>query len=150
MYLPVQTVQFRTGSKQIEVDSGGKPLISRRFGDLAARLPVADRLAAHRMIANVCWCLPPASARSGFAAPITAEANSVPARLHRDWTSAATRASPFNLIALPDRLHLLLLRIVGISTAPTSMALTCRWRSRPQHQKADIQMPSITQRLSSP
>src|ERR1700730_11798209 len=27
-----------------------------------------------------------------------------------------------------------LLRIVGALTAPTSMALTCRWRSRPQHQ----------------
>src|SRR5271167_1572977 len=28
-----------------------------------------------------------------------------------------------------------LLRIVGALTAPTSMALTCRWRSRPQHQQ---------------
>src|SRR5208282_212810 len=26
-----------------------------------------------------------------------------------------------------------LLRIVGALAAPTSMALTCRWRSRPQH-----------------
>src|SRR5262249_10003342 len=34
-----------------------------------------------------------------------------------------------------DRLHAWLLRIVGASTAPTSMALPCRWRSRPQHQK---------------
>jgi len=37
-----------------------------------------------------------------------------------------------------DRRHRLpdwLLRIVGALTAPTSMALTCRWRSRPQHQK---------------
>src|SRR5262249_12059396 len=34
-----------------------------------------------------------------------------------------------------DRLHVWLLRIVGASTAPTSMALPCRWRSRPQHQK---------------
>src|SRR5271154_329641 len=34
-----------------------------------------------------------------------------------------------------DRLHAWLLRIVGASTAPTSMALTCRWRSRPQHHK---------------
>ena len=34
-----------------------------------------------------------------------------------------------------DRLHAWLLRIVGTSTAPTSMALPCRWRSRPQHQK---------------
>ena len=33
-----------------------------------------------------------------------------------------------------DRLHSWLLRIVGALTAPTSMALTCRWRSRPQHQ----------------
>src|SRR5258708_3810097 len=32
-----------------------------------------------------------------------------------------------------DRLHVWLLRIVGASTAPTSMALPCRWRSRPQH-----------------
>ena len=34
-----------------------------------------------------------------------------------------------------NRLHDWLLRIVGALTAPTSMALTCRWRSRPQHQK---------------
>src|SRR5215471_19027465 len=34
-----------------------------------------------------------------------------------------------------DRLHAWILRIVGASTAPTSMALPCRWRSRPQHQK---------------
>src|ERR1700727_1988812 len=34
-----------------------------------------------------------------------------------------------------DRLHVWLLRIVGVLTAPTSVALTCRWRSRPQHQK---------------
>jgi hypothetical protein len=33
-----------------------------------------------------------------------------------------------------DRLHDLPPRIVGALTAPTSMALTCRWRSRPQHQ----------------
>src|SRR6186713_2737593 len=34
-----------------------------------------------------------------------------------------------------DRLHAQLLRIVGASTAPTSVALTRRWRSRPQHQE---------------
>ena len=34
-----------------------------------------------------------------------------------------------------DRLHDWLLRIVGALTAPTSMALMCRWRSRPQHQE---------------
>src|ERR1039457_4115805 len=34
-----------------------------------------------------------------------------------------------------DRLHVGLLQIVGALTAPTFMALTCRWRSRPQHQK---------------
>src|SRR6478609_2683268 len=33
-----------------------------------------------------------------------------------------------------NRLHNWLLRFVGALTAPTSMALTCRWRSRPQHQ----------------
>src|SRR5690348_3365880 len=33
-----------------------------------------------------------------------------------------------------DRLHVWLLRIVGALTAPTSMALPCRWRSRPQLQ----------------
>ena len=32
-------------------------------------------------------------------------------------------------------LHVWLLSIVGALTAPTFMALTCRWRSRPQHQK---------------
>jgi hypothetical protein len=34
-----------------------------------------------------------------------------------------------------DRLHDWLLQIVGALTAPTSMALMCRWRSRPQHHK---------------
>src|SRR3990172_899649 len=34
-----------------------------------------------------------------------------------------------------DLLHDWLLRIVGALTAPTSMALMCRWRSRPQHHK---------------
>ena len=34
-----------------------------------------------------------------------------------------------------DRLHDWLLRIVGPLTAPISVALACRWRSRPQHQK---------------
>src|SRR5271163_2528055 len=33
-----------------------------------------------------------------------------------------------------NRLHSWLLRIVGALTAPTSLALSCRWRSRPQHQ----------------
>jgi hypothetical protein len=32
-------------------------------------------------------------------------------------------------------LHVWLLRIVGALTAPTCMALPCRWRSRPQHQE---------------
>jgi hypothetical protein len=36
------------------------------------------------------------------------------------------------------RLHDWLLRIVGASTAPTSMALMCRWRSRPQHHKQTL------------
>src|SRR5215470_4517736 len=40
-----------------------------------------------------------------------------------------------------DRLHVWLLRIVGASTAPTSMALPCRWRSRPQHQNRVIGGP---------
>jgi hypothetical protein len=35
---------------------------------------------------------------------------------------------------LADRLHDWLLRIMGALTAPTFMALACRWRSRPQHQ----------------
>jgi hypothetical protein len=34
-----------------------------------------------------------------------------------------------------DRLHVWLLKIVGALTAHTFMALTCLWRSRPQHQK---------------
>jgi hypothetical protein len=33
------------------------------------------------------------------------------------------------------RNRLRLLRIVGALAAPTSMALTCPWRSRPQHHK---------------
>jgi len=36
------------------------------------------------------------------------------------------------------RLHVPLLRIVGASTAPTSTALPCRRRSRPQHQRAEV------------
>src|SRR6516225_147215 len=44
-----------------------------------------------------------------------------------------------------DRLHVWLLRIVGALTAPTSMALPCRWRSRPQHQK---RMHAVQQKSS--
>src|ERR1700759_4177419 len=33
-----------------------------------------------------------------------------------------------------DLVHAALLRIVVAPAATTSMALTCRWRSRPQHQ----------------
>src|SRR5215469_15120058 len=33
-----------------------------------------------------------------------------------------------------DPVHAALLRIVVTPAATTSMALTCRWRSRPQHQ----------------
>src|SRR5690349_20095049 len=42
-----------------------------------------------------------------------------------------------------DRLHVWLLRIVGALTAPTSMALPCRWRSRPQHQKPTFALQRI-------
>jgi hypothetical protein len=55
-------------------------------------------------------------------------------RLARRSYAASHRAS-HNETDCRDRLHDLLLRIVGALTAPTSMALTCRWRSRPQHQK---------------
>jgi hypothetical protein len=34
-----------------------------------------------------------------------------------------------------NRLHVWLFQIVGALTAPTFMAITCRWRSRPQHQE---------------
>jgi hypothetical protein len=34
-----------------------------------------------------------------------------------------------------NQLHRWLLRIVGASNGPTSLALSCPWRSRPQHQK---------------
>src|SRR5450830_1563526 len=37
-----------------------------------------------------------------------------------------------------DRLHAWLLQIVGALTAHTFMALTCRWRSRPQHHKQTL------------
>jgi hypothetical protein len=37
-----------------------------------------------------------------------------------------------------------LLRIVGALTAPTSMALPCRWRSRPQHQKRTFALQQKT------
>src|SRR6476660_10517184 len=42
-----------------------------------------------------------------------------------------------------DRLHDWLLQIVGALTAPTSMALMCRWRSRPQHQKRTSRPPAL-------
>src|SRR5262245_20423780 len=48
-----------------------------------------------------------------------------------------------------DRLHVWLLRIVGVSTAPTSMALPCRWRSRPQHQKRTFALQQIYSITSS-
>src|SRR5262245_61599090 len=50
-----------------------------------------------------------------------------------------------------DRLHVWLLQIVGASTAPTSMALPCRWRSRPQHQKRTSSgtCPSLLRRRSA-
>src|SRR5258708_37670329 len=35
-------------------------------------------------------------------------------------------------------LHGAILRIVVITAATASMALTCRWRSRPQHQKRPL------------
>jgi hypothetical protein len=39
--------------------------------------------------------------------------------------------------------------IVGASTAPTSMALMCRWRSRPQHQQRKSVDLSITSSADS-
>src|SRR5215831_1952043 len=48
-----------------------------------------------------------------------------------------------------DRLHVWLLRIVGASTAPTSTALPCRWRSRPQHQKQTFAFQQIYSITSS-
>src|SRR5215468_10543623 len=49
-----------------------------------------------------------------------------------------------------DRLHVWLLRIVGASTAPTSMALPCRWRSRPQHQKRTFALQHPCPQRNSP
>src|SRR5450631_2294112 len=46
-----------------------------------------------------------------------------------------------------DRLHAWLLQIVGALTAHTFMALTCRWRSRPQHQKRTHALPPGCERL---
>src|SRR5262245_12486282 len=42
-----------------------------------------------------------------------------------------------------DRLHVWLLRIVGASTAPTSMALPCRWRSRPTNPIEVVELLAI-------
>jgi hypothetical protein len=65
---------------------------------------------------------------------------------HRRYTPLAPEMSPtvvgpserFNSHRSPssrrDHLHAWFLRIVVTSTATTSLALTCRWRSRPQHQ----------------
>jgi hypothetical protein len=46
-----------------------------------------------------------------------------------------------------DRLHFWLLQIVGALTAPTFMALTCRWRSRSQHQYRTLIQFSAEMRL---
>src|ERR1017187_9506674 len=43
-----------------------------------------------------------------------------------------------------DRLHAWLLQIVVALTAPTFMALTCRWRSRPQHHKQTSRLRPAT------
>src|SRR5271169_6760480 len=43
-----------------------------------------------------------------------------------------------------DRLHGSLLGIVGALTAPTSVALSCRWRSRPQHQTRKSALATAT------
>src|SRR5215831_4332334 len=43
-----------------------------------------------------------------------------------------------------NRLHVWLLRIVGALTAPTFLALACRWRSRPQHHERTSPTNSIT------
>src|SRR5215472_13343305 len=49
-----------------------------------------------------------------------------------------------------DRLHVWLLRIVGALTAPTSMALPCRWRSHPQHQKRTFALAAKRRSIRSP
>src|SRR5256884_3776491 len=49
-----------------------------------------------------------------------------------------------------DCLHVWLLRIVGALTAPTSMALPCRWRSRPQHQQRTSRAQYRTQHRQHP
>src|SRR5207249_2178598 len=49
-----------------------------------------------------------------------------------------------------DRLHVWLLRIVGALTAPTSMALPCRWRSRPQHQERPNALQQKSTAIRSP
>src|SRR4029434_9825918 len=50
-------------------------------------------------------------------------------------------------------LHVWLLQIGGALTAPTFMALTCPWRSRPQHQKrtcaAQLGMSALGQKRTS-
>src|SRR5215469_16767254 len=47
-----------------------------------------------------------------------------------------------------DPVHAALLRIVVTPAATTSMALTCRWRSRPQHQnRSDAQPCDVGQRV---
>src|SRR5262245_38967055 len=45
-----------------------------------------------------------------------------------------------------DRLHAWLLRIAVTSTATTSLALACRWRSRPQHQNPTFSHMTATVR----
>jgi hypothetical protein len=52
----------------------------------------------------------------------------------KEWQNVpALELTANDYITCRDRLHVWLLRIVGALTAPTSMALPCRWRSRPQH-----------------
>jgi hypothetical protein len=60
----------------------------------------------------------------------------LPVEPARNFSAAGKNGSP----DCRNRLHGSLLRIVGALTAPTSLALTCRWRSRPQHQKPTLSL----------
>jgi hypothetical protein len=65
---------------------------------------------------------------------LLAPAPGLQARLHSKDAPSVSRLCDIETDGR-DGLHDWLLRIVDALTAPTSMALTRRWRSRPQHQQ---------------
>ena len=58
---------------------------------------------------------------------------------------AGLKIFPMRVTLQPDGLG----ELLQWGPAPTFMALTCRWRSRPQHQKATLYLGTHGRRLCS-